>query len=75
MDEPKLIPIPGAADTVSELIKLLQQVPGNYAVTLSSSCTYGIVMDTQNKGILIDDIQELDKILEEQENQNTCEKD
>ena len=75
MNEPKLIPIPGAAETVSELIELLHQVPGDYAVTLSSSCTYGIVIDTQNRGILIDDIQELDKLLEEQENQNTYEKD
>lgn len=67
MNEPNYIKVEGTANTVSELIKLLQKVPSDYDVTLSGMCCFGVLIDTNNKTTLIDDVNYIDTILEEQE--------
>ena len=57
MNKPNYKLLDGCANTVGELIELLNQVPSNYTVTLSGMNAFGILMDTENEGILLDDVQ------------------
>lgn len=57
MNKPNYKLLDGCANTVGELMELLKQVPLNYTVTLSGMNTFGILMDTENEGILLDDEQ------------------
>ena len=56
MNKPNYKLLDGCANTVGELIELLNQVPSNYTVTLSGMNAFGILMDTENEGILLDDV-------------------
>lgn len=57
MNKPNYKLLDGCANTVGELIELLNQVPSNYTVTLSGMNIFRILMDTENEGILLDDEQ------------------
>lgn len=65
MDKPNYKLIDGTATTVAELIELLKKVPGEYEVSLSGMNTFGVVIDTNNKTTLIDDIGFIEDLLTE----------
>lgn len=67
MNEPKYKVINGTADTVGELIELLKKIPKDYDVSLSGMNTFGILMDTENKTILMDDVSFIEEIMDEWE--------
>lgn len=69
MNKPKYEVVNGIANTVGELIELLKKVPSEYAVSLSGMNTFGILMDTENKTVLMDDVNFIEEILEESENE------
>lgn len=65
MDKPKYELVNGIAETVGELIELLNKVPSDYSVSLCGMNTYGILMDTKNKTILMDDVTFIDEVMDE----------
>lgn len=56
----------GSADTIKELKKLINDIPDDYAVSLSGMNTFGVVVDDENKTILLDDVSFVENLMEEQ---------
>ena len=65
----KWIPIQGNTETIGDLITLLQQFPNDYKISLSGMNDFDIVVDKENKTILMDDVKYIQELLQDQEDQ------
>ena len=65
----KFIPVQGETETVGDLITLLQQIPNDFKVSLSGMNGFDVVMDPEDKTVLMDDVNYIEELLQDQENQ------